>query len=49
MRLAPAFWASCPTGPTAFGPGHDAGGQVFSSRNTTNTSDLDGILGKIFY
>jgi hypothetical protein len=38
-----------PDGPTAFGPGHDSSGQVFSSRNTTNTGDVDGILGKIFY
>jgi hypothetical protein len=30
-------------------PAHDAGGQVFSSRNATNSNDLDGILGKIGY
>jgi hypothetical protein len=41
--------ATCPTGPTPFNETHTAGGQVFSSRNATNTNNLSGPLGAIFY
>ena len=36
--------ASCPKGPTPYNATHNAGGQLFSSRNATNTNNLTGFL-----